>query len=186
MNINQNDPFEPQTFFVSRQPSMSPLTAEMKQFGKKLVQLKLHKDNKIIISTDYGNRVLITKDNINADEIQQDDITEIVDYDPIKKITMAIGKKDPNINTPVHWIIHRARTDVHAVVQIINTDLIEKYQKKLPITKEKPPATLESAKEILKNIRENKTILIPNQGLLFVGFNLKEIEQNLDTLLKGE
>ena len=41
---------------------------------------------------------------------------------------MAIGKNEPSIYTPVHWIIHRARADVHAVVQIINTNLIEKYQ----------------------------------------------------------
>jgi len=110
---------------------------------------------------------------------------EIVDYDPLKNIMMVIGLNDPTLETPVHWIIQKARHDVNAVLQINSTSLFERFQDKLPTTeKATQPGTLDRAKEILRTLRHGKTILIKNEGIVFVGINVKEIHDALLTYLE--
>jgi late competence protein required for DNA uptake (superfamily II DNA/RNA helicase) len=90
---------------------------------------------------------------------------------------MVIGTKDPCSETPVHWIIQKARHDINALLQINSTTLYEKLKETLPTTeKETQPITLDRAKEILKTLRNGKTILIKNEGILFAGINIKEIQ----------
>ena len=36
-----------------------------------------------------------------------------------------IGKKEPCFDTPIHWIIQKARNDVNAIVMLKNVELIE-------------------------------------------------------------
>ena len=56
-------------------------------------------------------------------------------------------------------------------------NLAEKLEKKLPLTeKEYPLGTLEEAKEILRILRDSKSVIIKNQGVLFVGNSIKETE----------
>ena len=166
-----------QTFFVSREISNCPQIVELIGFCKKLDELKLLKDSKVSISMAYGRRMLINAIYTNFVDIKQDDIIEIVDYDPIKNVMLAIGKKEPCIETPVHWIVQKARNDVNAVVLFNNKKIFEKLYKNLPTTEnEAPSGTIDLAKEVLKKLREGKNILIKNKGALFVGVNLKEIE----------
>jgi ribulose-5-phosphate 4-epimerase/fuculose-1-phosphate aldolase len=181
------NPFGPHIFFVSRQTSTSPLTAEIIQSGKHLHSLKLPEDTLVTISADYGNRVLITNNNIAVDNIHPEDITEIVDFDPIKQTMMVIGTSDPNRLTPVHWLIHRARHDIHAVIFLASPQLVDHYTDRLPNTEqEQPPASIDAAKEILKALQQSNTIMVRNQGILAVGINLKTIYQNITTVFKGE
>ncbi|MCX6671828.1 MAG: hypothetical protein NTX92_07915, partial [Euryarchaeota archaeon] len=58
--------------------------------------------------------------------------------------------------------------------------LFERFQNRLPTTeKDTQPGTLERAKEILRTLRNGKTILIKNEGIVFVGINGKEIRDAL-------
>jgi hypothetical protein len=60
--------------------------------------------------------------------------------------------------------------------------LFEKLKETLPTTeKETKPIALDRAKEILKTLRNGKTILIKNEGIIFAGINIKEIQ---DALIK--
>jgi ribulose-5-phosphate 4-epimerase/fuculose-1-phosphate aldolase len=170
-----NIPF--QTFFISREISKSPLIEDIITFNKKFSKSKIINKNQTNISLSFGKRILITADNIDIENMGAKDIVEIVDYDPIKKIFIVIGSKIPSINASVHWLIHRARDDVNAIVQVIGENPINKFSKNSPITEsEYPLGTLELAKEILKTLRINKRIVIKNVGCLCVGINLKEIE----------
>jgi len=170
-----------QTLFVSRETSNCPLISEMIKLGQRLEELGFADKETGIVSLDYGKRLLINAKNVDVKKMKQSDVVEIVDYDPLKSIMMVIGTKDPCLETPVHWIIQKARHDINALLQINSTTLFEKLKGTLPTTeKETQLATLDRAKEILKTLRNGKTILIKNEGILFAGINLKEIQ---DTLL---
>jgi len=170
-----------QTFYVSKENSMSPLLVELIRFGKKLKDYSLTKENKISLSISFGKRLLINSENADVLNLFSEDIVEVVDYDPIKKIVLAMGKFEPCIDTPVHWIVQNAREDIHAIVQFSS----KKQIKNFPCTdSEKSVGTLDLAKEILKTLRTSKCINIKNYGLIFVGFNYKEIEENIAKYFK--
>ena len=169
-----------QTLFVSRETSNCPLISEMIKLGHSLQQLGIPDNETGVVSMDYGKRLLINAKNIDIKKMTQQDIVEIVDYDALKNVMMVIGPKDPAFETPVHWIIQKARHDINALLQINSPTLFERFQKTLPMTeKETQPSILERAKDILKTLRNGKTILLKNEGMIFVGFNIKEINDAL-------
>lgn len=167
-----------QTFFVSREQSNCPLITDIARLGKKLKDLDILENVTLaIVSMGYGKRILINCNYADLTKIKRENLLEIVDYDPVKKVLLVIGPGEPLIETPVHWMIHHARDDVNAIVQINNEELAEKLAKKYHTTeKEKPSGTLDLAKEILKTLRTGKNIVIKNKGILFIGSNVKEVE----------
>ena len=165
-----------QTFFISKETSKCPYIVDIIKLCKKIDDFGLIKKGSFSISLTYGKRILINAKDFDVKNIQKHDIVEIVDYDPIKGNILVIGRKDPCIETPVHWIIHKARSDINAVIQISNEKLFERFCDELPITKkEEPQGTIELAKEVLRTLRESKLILIKNVGLLLIGF--KRLQQ---------
>jgi hypothetical protein len=172
-----------QTFFVSQDASNSPLTSEMIQFSKIFKKNNL-KNVGYSISTTYGKRLILASNPENNKPITHDDIIEIVDYDPIKNIALVIGKKYPCIETPLHWMIQKARHDIFAVVTIKNNIFYEHYGNKLPITKNSRSATIDHVKSVLKTLQESKAICIRDQGVLIVGLHLKEIEKLLINIIE--
>jgi len=177
--IRRNLPnFNFQTFYVSKEESNCPLISEIIKTSKKFSESDFFKEiNQIIFSLRYIKRVLINADKSNFKEIKQEDFLEIVDYDPLKKVILLIGPKEPRIETPIHWLIHNSRTEINAVIQINDKIIAEKLEKKLLTTeKDYPAGTLEQAKEILRSLRNSKIVVIKNQGILFVGNNPKEAE----------
>ena len=168
-----------QTFYSSKEVSGCPLISEVIRIGKKFDELNLYENiEETLISFRYGKRLLINSIGSNIIDIKKEDFLEIVDYDPIKKIILAIGPKEPRIETPIHWLICHAKNEINAIIQINNRSFAEKFEKKLPTTeKEHPSGTLEQAKEILGCLRESNKIDIKNQGLIFVGNSSKEVEE---------
>jgi ribulose-5-phosphate 4-epimerase/fuculose-1-phosphate aldolase len=170
-------PTQFQTFYVSREKSGSPQCEDMIHCSKKLQELQLIDQGKGSISIGFGNRILITGEDARLPTFTQEDIVEVVDYDPIKNIVLAAGKTKPHRETPIHWLIQHARHDVHAVVWLSNKKICEQIKNELPVTERVAPSgTIDLAKEILKALRDGKTILIKEEGILFVGITLKEIE----------
>ena len=170
------------TFFVSNEQSNCSLLSEIIRVGKKFEEINLLEGAMGVISLAYGKRVLINSSTIDLGVLKREDILEIVDYNPVKKIVLAIGQKEPNAETPVHWLIHRTRNDVNAIIQLNGEKNLEKISKNLPVTeKEYPPGTFELTKEVLKTLKTGKRVVIKNRGILFVGTSLKEVE---DLVLK--
>jgi hypothetical protein len=166
-----------QTFFVSREASNCPLISEMIKLGQRLEEIGLTDNETGIVSLDYGKRLLINAKNIDIKKMTRHDVVEIVDYNPLKNNMMVIGTKEPCLETPVHWIIQKARHDINVILQINSTHLFEKLKGTFPTTeKEALPMTIDRAKEFLKTLRNGKTILIKNEGILFAGINIKEIQ----------
>jgi len=170
-----------QTFYASKEESNCPLMPEIVRTGKKFKDLDVLKNiTGASISLKYGKRVLMNAKNSDIREIKRADLLEIVDYDPIKKVLLIMGPKEPRIESSIHWLIHHARDKVNAVIQINDGTIAEKLSKKLPTTeKEYPIGTLELAKEVLRVLRQSKKLVIKNQGLLFVGDSIEDAEKNV-------
>ena len=174
-----------QTFFVSRERSSSPQIEEIIGFCKKLGEAKLLEEGKGSVSIGYGNRMLITGEDALLSSLSSDDIVEVVDVDPIKNIVLAAGKRAPSKQTPVHWLIQRARHDVHVVVFLPNKKITEYNISDLPVTEcMAPSGTIDLAKEVLKALRNGKTIIVKDTGLLLVGLTLHEIETTTNDFKK--
>ena len=172
-----------QIFFISKELSNSSQIADIIKLGKKINDLKIVKEDACSISMNYGKRILINSKNSHIKNIQQQDVIEIVDYDPIKNNMLVIGKKHPSVETPVHWIIQKARHDVNVIVKIKNKQLFNQLHSYLPATEKIIPyGTIEYIKEILKTLRKGKNILVKDEGVLFTGFNVEEIEKSLKTI----
>jgi len=171
--------FNFQTFYVSKEESNCLLISEIIKISKKIKELDFfEKIDQIIISLRYIKRVLINANKSNFKDIKQEDFLEVVDYDPLKKVILLIGPKEPRIETPIHWMIHNSRTEINVIIQINDKTLAEKLEKKFPTTeKDYPAGTLEQTKEILKVLRDSKIVIIKNQGVLFVENNTKNIEE---------
>jgi len=177
--IKGNNSF--QTFYTSKEESNCPLITEIVKIGKKIKNKDSSKNvTSVIVSLRYGHRMIINGDYKDIEEIKRGEILEIIDYDPVKKILLTIGPIQPKIETPIHWMIHHARNEVNAVIQLNGEKLVEKLEGKVPSTKDDLiTGSFEMIKEVLKPLRESKSVLIKNYGVLFVGGSVKEVEEQV-------
>lgn len=175
-----------QTFYTSREVSSCPQIPEIIRIGKKFYELKLYENiRETVISLRYGRRLVINSAGSNFVKINMDDILEIVDYDPIKRVMLVIGPKEPKLQTPVHWLICHAKKEINIIIEIKNSELAESFKEKLPTTKKDDyVGILEQAKDILFNLRNSNEVVLKNTGLLFVGNNLKDVENKIFTSLE--
>lgn len=173
-----------QTFFLSKEIVKCPMLVEISRIGKRIKKLNLEIENNFIISISYGKRLLITTDDVNIENISNNDIVEIVDYDPIRNFVMVIGANNPNIETPVHWIVHHARNDINVIIQLNGQKVLNHFLDGIPITdKIHASGTIELSKEILKTLKRSNEIIIKNIGCMFVGMSLKDVE---NLIFKGD
>lgn len=161
-----------QTFYVSKEESNCPLIVNALKVEKNIKEQNLSDS---IISQRYGRRILIN--SLDDAEKARANFLEIVDYDPIKKVLLAMGPNEPRIETPLHWFIHHARNEVNAVIQINDKELSEKMKKAPKTEKDYLLTSLEQIKEVLKHLRNSKKVIIKNQGAIFVGRNIDEAEK---------
>jgi hypothetical protein len=160
-----------QTFYISNEVSNCPFIDDFIKTVKKFKSSYLsEKLTGICISFCYGRRVLINSDKINLEDIKKEDFLEI--------IVLVMGPKEPMVWTPIHWFIHHAREDVNAVIQINDKRFVENLKYKYPVAeKEYPSGSIEQVKEVLKCLSNSKTVVIKNQGVIFVGKSLNEVEE---------
>ncbi|MFH1101143.1 MAG: class II aldolase/adducin family protein [Methanobacteriota archaeon] len=174
-----------QTFFVSREISGSSQIDEMISCGKTIDYKPLHTDGQGSMSVAFGNRVLVTGEDVYLPRLSHEEVVELVDYDAIKNVVLAAGKISPCRETPVHWMIQKARHDIHAVVFLHDKKIGEHPLSDIPTTgKSYPLGTIESVKEILRTLREGNIIMVKDAGLLITGMTLHEIEEKGVQVLK--
>jgi len=167
-----------QTFYASKEETNSPLLIEIIKIGKKLKESNiLTKDSSAVISIGYGRRILINGEVGDFSKIKKEEIIEIVDYNPIKNNLLIIGPAEPNYKTPVHWMIHYSRNEINAVVEIQNSIFAEKLNKKIPAIGDKYPiGSIDFIKEVLRNLKDSKKIIIKNESVLFVGNSMQKVQ----------
>lgn len=172
-----------QTFFISRGQSGCPIITELVTLGKLLKERNVVDAVRGMISFSYGKRLLCTGIKKNLSDLRREDFLEIVDYDPVKNVLLAIGSAEPCPETSTHWLVHRARADVNIIIQLEGGNILKKVEKKIPSTENKySSGSFESTKEILTTLRKSNSIMIKNTGLFVVGGSVKQVE---DTILEA-
>jgi hypothetical protein len=175
-----------ETFYVSKEESNCPLIPDIVRIGKKLKDMGLlDDDSTATISLGYGKRILINGNVEDYGNISRNELIEVADFDSLKKILLVLGTNEPRLETSVHWMIHHARDDVNVIVQINNEDVIQKIGTKYPTTsRDYLPGTLDQIKNVLKLLRDNKKVVLHNQGLLIVSSNIKEIDEMISKIVE--
>ncbi len=166
-----------QTFYVSKEESACPLIPNIFNLAKTLNKLKIEGDSNFTISIKFGKRIIINSEKSNFKNLEISDILEVVDYNPIKKTALIIGKKSPSENLPIHWIVQNAKDHVNFVLQIDNKDL---SIKNIPETNiQGKTISIDLIKDILRTLKEKNEIIVKNKGLIIVGQSLKDIEKSI-------
>ena len=81
------DALKPTIIFPIREVHNSPSGEEIKKIGKKVSET--FKADGVVagsISTIFANGFIITTSNVNLAKISETEITEILEYDPVRKI----------------------------------------------------------------------------------------------------
>lgn len=107
-----------ETFFLSREPVRNPLVAEVLTVGHHLGDGTWCGGT---ISVRYGHRMLITGQGVNLCHLKVQDLVEVADYDPVRKVALVLGPTQPSPTTPLHWFLY-ARRDVQAAIQIFDDE----------------------------------------------------------------
>jgi hypothetical protein len=184
--FNKHTLGHPQTFVITRETSNCPLITDMTRLGARCTELGIPDHDQVILSYDYGRRLLVTAEHADAKTLHQEDVVEIADYNPLKDILMIIGPKNPTTEAPVQWMIQKARHDINITLQINNPQLCDTLPPTIPRAPDPlPTATIDKAKAILKTLHDSPIIRLPNIGVLIIGVNAKVIEDLIKTHIKN-
>ena len=147
-------------------------------------KLNFSKDEDIIVSVKYGKRIVINCEKLNLKEIKRDDFLEIVDYNPIKKLFLVIGKHDPDLNMAIHWIVQNARREINILIQLKSNSLNNLFTNMYSNTKKYKDTPIEISKDILFKLRDKQIAYNEIYGIFIIGNNLKEIKNILNKLIE--
>lgn len=173
-----------QTFYVSKEESSCPLISKFFEMGKKIKQIRSVKDySNVIISMKYGKRVLINTENSDISELEKEKFLEIVDFDPVRNVLLVLGSGIPREETPLHWFIHHAKQEINVIVQIKKIDNVEKLIDETSKVEEDKIVSFKQVKQVLINLRDSDEVIIKNQGILLVGNNPQEVEEQLSKIM---
>jgi len=97
------------TFFVGRERCRLPeglaLAGLMRRLGRVQASVSMRAVRGFVITAQDGG----------AGPFSEDDVVEVEDYDPVRHSCLAIGKKEPSGDTPVHWMAYRTDELTRAV-----------------------------------------------------------------------
>lgn len=138
--------------FVSREKVKNPYTVEMIKRGREIKE-------EGTISVRFGNRIIITT-RYDLGDLGEDDFAEVVDFNITSNVSLVIGRKEPSIALPLHWMIYRL-PNVNAIVHLHKT-LPDKLD-------------MDYVLKMLKNLKERKILEDALFGRIAIGFTLDEI-----------
>jgi len=139
-----------ETFFLSPETVCNPLVVEIIAAGR---HLRENGPCYGAISARYGNRMVITGRFVDLGVLDVEDIVEVADYDPIRRMALVIGFCMPSVATPLHWLLFR-REDISVVVHVYDSAM--------------PPDDMATLKQILADIKANNSAILES-GRLTVG-----------------
>jgi len=156
------------TLFLSREEVRNPLAEEIKRAGKIVKEKGLVEGTYGNISARYGKRMVITATGSDLGNLSNEDMVEVVDYNPVTDIAMVIGVKEPSKETPMHWLIYR-REDINAAIHVHRT-----FEEAPSTEKYAPQGSLELAMEAIKALKNSKIANLMGHGSIAVGVNIED------------
>lgn len=164
------------TFFVGTEPSQNPLVPKLRALGKELVEAGLS-NGAGVLSARYGKRVLITAGGAALASLRDEDVVEIVDYDPQRNRCLLMGRAEPGPHAAVHWLVYSNREDAGAIVHVHDPVVLEVQDATQAFPESKgplAPGSVELAVEALKMLRRSPYFVLKGHGCVAVGRTLDE------------
>lgn len=159
--------------------------------NKDLIQWcnQFHKNNlRPSLSFRIEDGFVITANNLEQN-VSNDSLVGVINYDVYKNVFYIEGKKEPSLESIIHYLIYNTRDDINAIFNGHHDSILKNAEKlKLPITEnEQPEGTMELANEVLDILRDNDFVVIRNHGFVSLGRNIKEAgELTLNVLKKAQ
>ncbi len=138
---------------------------------------QFHKNNlRPSLSFRIEDGFVITANNVEPNNLSNDSLVSVINYDVYKNVFYIEGKKEPSIESIIHYLIYNTRDEINAIFNGHHDLILKNAEKlKLPITKnEQPEGTMELANEVLDILRDNDFVVIRNHGFVSLGRNIKE------------
>ncbi len=173
-----------EVFYVSKEPSQSPIHSHMLTLAETFTSLSPLQKCHAVLSYRFGKRVVVTTTDKAFASLSSDDFIELVDYDPLKRVLLVLGKKKPGESAPIHFMILHARTEMQTLLelqdphQLISLETCENIHK----LQEKKVDIIDKVKTILKAFRTASCVSIGEHSIFLIGRNLKEITHTLHVL----
>jgi len=123
------------------------------------------------------NRFMITASHTALKENMSDsDFAEVISYDETNNIISGKGIRQPSSESIMHYLIYKNRPDINAVFHGHSTEILKNAKHlNIPVTeKEFPYGTPETAREVLKLIKNHNFVIIKNHGFISCGHNFEE------------
>lgn len=184
------------TLFVSAEATHCPTAGDLCAAARWLATLGAESGS---VSVRYGNRVVINVAGAPLPEVGQEDLVEIADYDAARNTMVLIGRAEPSLAAPLHWLIHRWRPDVNAVVQAALPSPSEARDGVLSIASDVPPPrevhvpeaprlppVVERSQSALRGLRLAPVTYAGSFGYVALGAVVEQAKQRLgEALQKG-
>jgi hypothetical protein len=149
---------------------------------------QFHKNNlKPNLSFRIEDGFVITANDLEPKEnLSNDSLVRVVNYDVYKNVFYIEGKKEPSIESIIHYLIYNTRDEVNAIFNGSHDLILKNAEKlKLPITKnEQPAGSMELANEVLDILSDNDFVVIRNREFISLGRNMKETGELALNILK--
>ncbi|MFA5772420.1 MAG: class II aldolase/adducin family protein [Thermoplasmata archaeon] len=168
------------SFFMSNRPSTPKFIHEIINCNKKLGDA-INYNVVRSMSTKCGHRFMITCAGANIAELSLEDAVEVADYDPVRNTMMLLGAREPNADTPLHWLIYKAFPNINGAARIYNESIIQNND----ILKTKhniKHINFETSLEIAETLKKNNCVVIGDLGLIVIGKSLNEVANTIINL----
>jgi ribulose-5-phosphate 4-epimerase/fuculose-1-phosphate aldolase len=149
---------------------------------------QFHKNNlRPNLSFRIEDGFVITADGLEANgNLSNDSLVGVINYDVYKNVFYIEGKKEPSIESVMHFLIYNTRDEINAIFNGHHDLILKNAEKiKLPVTKnEQSPGSMELANEVLDILGNNNFVVIRNHGFVSLGRNMKEAGELAIKILK--
>ena len=108
--------------------------------------------------------------------LSNDCFVYVKSYDEQGNTVYVEGKRHPSSEGVMHFIIYKAREEIHAIFHGHNDAIVQNAKRLgLPVTiEEHEPGSIELAKEVLRTLGDKNLIVIKNHGFISLGKTMKE------------
>ncbi|MBI4392734.1 MAG: hypothetical protein HY556_02915 [Euryarchaeota archaeon] len=162
--------------------SADPAVATMMAAGRLIAAARLPANTVVDLSSRYGPRVTATAAGSPCGKLEPDHFVEIVDYDPRLNNLTFIGPAPAGDFAPLHWLIHRAKREVNAVISVRDDVVDEARRKGADFTATTgPPARdfLELAMQVLAGLRASNYVVTEGHGIVCAGKTHDEVAKTV-------
>jgi hypothetical protein len=170
------------TVFSSEEPSTFPGVPDLAACGKRFHARGLAEANAGTLAMRYGGRMVIAAGGSTLGALDRDQFVEVVDYDPINHVVVAIGQMEPSSETPMCWMAMRHRPEIHALVHVHAPAPPEgaTIPSDLAVTEhEAPYGTLALAESLLRGLRDAPNVYLADHGYVSTDQTLVGAERRL-------